>query len=362
MSRADADPHRSQGSRAARRSRRRRAALPEPKIDAQGRAYATGKRKNAVARVWIKPGTGRITVNGRDIAVYFARPVLRMLIEPAVPGGQPHRTSTTCRARSSAAASPARPARCATASAARSPISSRACAPVLKTGGFLTRDSRVVERKKYGKAQGATQLPVLEALDIDCNGTDVGGAPFEAPRSSCTLPDDDTAEGGRTTMASGDNGCGSAFSARAAIPGAELVRLLARHPPVEIRLLTADRQAGKPLAEVFPHLGRSQPAEPGQDRRGRLVRARFRLLRLPHGTTQEVIAKLPRQLKVVDLSADFRLADLASLCAMVRPCASRAGAAEGGGLRPDRDPRDEIAHGPAGAPIPAAIRPRRSCR
>src|SRR5436190_23851659 len=54
--------------------------LPEPKIDAQGRAYATGKRKNAIARVWIKPGTGKITVNGRDWKVYFARPVLRMLM------------------------------------------------------------------------------------------------------------------------------------------------------------------------------------------------------------------------------------------------------------------------------------------
>jgi hypothetical protein len=54
-------------------------AAPQPKIDAQGRAYATGKRKNAVARVWIKPGSGKVTVNGRDIGVYFARPVLRML-------------------------------------------------------------------------------------------------------------------------------------------------------------------------------------------------------------------------------------------------------------------------------------------
>ena len=55
-------------------------ALPEPKIDAQGRAYATGKRKNAIARVWIKPGAGRITVNGREVEKFFARPVLRMII------------------------------------------------------------------------------------------------------------------------------------------------------------------------------------------------------------------------------------------------------------------------------------------
>src|SRR5215472_17430275 len=54
----------------------------KPKLDAQGRAYATGKRKNAVARVWIKPGTGKITVNERDSPIYFARPVLRMLLNP----------------------------------------------------------------------------------------------------------------------------------------------------------------------------------------------------------------------------------------------------------------------------------------
>ena len=63
--------------------------MPEPKIDKQGRAYATGKRKNAVARVWIKPGAGRVTVNGRDIAVYFARPVLRMLLSQPFQAVQP---------------------------------------------------------------------------------------------------------------------------------------------------------------------------------------------------------------------------------------------------------------------------------
>ena len=59
------------------------AALPEPKIDDLGRAYATGKRKNSVARVWIKPGNGKVTVNGRDQEVYFARPVLRLIIAQA---------------------------------------------------------------------------------------------------------------------------------------------------------------------------------------------------------------------------------------------------------------------------------------
>src|SRR5262245_55823464 len=94
--------------------------------------------------------------------------------------------------------------------------------------------------------------------------------------------------------------------------GAELVRLLARHPAAEIRLLTADRQAGRPLAEVFPHLGGlSLPAlvklEAADWDSVDLV-----FCALPHGTTQEVIAALPNGLKVVDLSADFRLADLAA--------------------------------------------------
>jgi N-acetyl-gamma-glutamyl-phosphate reductase len=94
--------------------------------------------------------------------------------------------------------------------------------------------------------------------------------------------------------------------------GAELVRILARHPRVDIRLLTADRQAGKPLAEVFPHLGHL--ALPNlikiEDADWSAVDLVF--CGLPHGTTQEVIAKLPRHLKIVDLSADFRLTDLAS--------------------------------------------------
>ena len=66
----------------------------QPKLDAQGRAYATGKRKNAVARVWVKPGTGKITVNGRDSPIYFARPVLRMLINQPSPSSIASATST----------------------------------------------------------------------------------------------------------------------------------------------------------------------------------------------------------------------------------------------------------------------------
>jgi small subunit ribosomal protein S9 len=124
----------------------------EPKIDAQGRSYATGKRKNAIARVWIKPGVGRITVNGREVEVYFARPVLRMLI------GQPFETASrtdqfdvVCTVTGGGLSGQA--------GAVRHGISKAltyyepGLRPVLKKGGFLTRDSRVVERKKYGKAK-----------------------------------------------------------------------------------------------------------------------------------------------------------------------------------------------------------------
>ena len=122
------------------------------KIDKQGRAYATGKRKNAVARVWIKPGSGKITVNTRAVEVYFARPVLRMLIQQplaiAKRSGQ-YDITVTC----------AGGGLSGQAGAVRHGLSKALTyfepelRPVLKKEGFLTRDSRVVERKKYGKAK-----------------------------------------------------------------------------------------------------------------------------------------------------------------------------------------------------------------
>ncbi|MFO1056978.1 MAG: 30S ribosomal protein S9 [Dongiaceae bacterium] len=128
------------------------AASAEPKLDKQGRAYATGKRKNAVARVWIKPGSGRIMVNGRESAVYFARPVLRMLInQPFGVAGRANQYDVVCTVVGGGLSGQA--------GAVRHGISKAltyyepALRPVLKTGGFLTRDSRVVERKKYGKAK-----------------------------------------------------------------------------------------------------------------------------------------------------------------------------------------------------------------
>jgi small subunit ribosomal protein S9 len=128
-------------------------AVPEdikPEIDALGRAYATGKRKNAVARVWIKPGGGRIDVNGRDSPVYFARPVLRMLIgQPLVATNRLGQFDVWCTVKGGGLSGQA--------GAVRHGISQAltryepGLRPLLKSQGFLTRDSRVVERKKYGK-------------------------------------------------------------------------------------------------------------------------------------------------------------------------------------------------------------------
>ena len=123
-----------------------------PKIDDLGRAYATGKRKNAIARVWIKPGAGRITVNGRDWLTYFARPVLRMIInQPFESAQRKDQYDVNCTVVGGGLSGQA--------GAVRHGIS-RALLnyepdlrPTLKAGGFLTRDSRVVERKKYGKAK-----------------------------------------------------------------------------------------------------------------------------------------------------------------------------------------------------------------
>ena len=126
------------------------AAPREPQIDAQGRAYATGKRKNAVARVWIKPGKGQITINGRDQEVYFARPVLRMMIaQPLEIADRLGQFDVIVTVEGSGLSGQA--------GAVRHGISKAltyfepALRPALKAQGFLTRDPRVVERKKYGK-------------------------------------------------------------------------------------------------------------------------------------------------------------------------------------------------------------------
>ena len=122
----------------------------EPSIDENGRSYATGKRKNAVARVWIKPGLGKITVNGREVERYFARPVLQMLLnqpfDVADRAGQYDVTATVTGGGLSGQAGAVRHG-ISKALTLYEPVLRR----VLKKEGFLTRDSRVVERKKYGR-------------------------------------------------------------------------------------------------------------------------------------------------------------------------------------------------------------------
>jgi small subunit ribosomal protein S9 len=122
------------------------------KLDKQGRAYATGKRKNAVARVWIKPGSGKIVVNTKPVEQFFARPVLRMMIQqPLVTTNRNGQYDVICTVSGGGLSGQAGAVRHGLAKALtnfepdlRSP---------LKKGGFLTRDSRVVERKKYGRAK-----------------------------------------------------------------------------------------------------------------------------------------------------------------------------------------------------------------
>ncbi len=126
------------------------AALPEPSVDAHGRTYATGKRKDAVARVWLMPGTGRITVNRREVERYFARPALRMIInQPFEAAGRSGQYDVLCTVMGGGLSGQAGALRhgISRALSLREPELHK----TLKSGGFMTRDSRVVERKKYGK-------------------------------------------------------------------------------------------------------------------------------------------------------------------------------------------------------------------
>jgi small subunit ribosomal protein S9 len=122
------------------------------KLDAQGRAYSTGKRKNAIARVWVKPGTGKITVNGKALEQYFARPVLQMMVaQPLEVTDRTTQFDVVCTVEGSGLSGQA--------GAIRHGLSHAlthyepGLRPVLKPHGFLTRDARVVERKKYGRAK-----------------------------------------------------------------------------------------------------------------------------------------------------------------------------------------------------------------
>jgi small subunit ribosomal protein S9 len=122
------------------------------KLDKQGRAYATGKRKDAIARVWVKPGSGKIIVNDKEFRAYFARPVLQMILQqPIVASNRNGQYDVIATVQGGGLSGKA--------GAVRHGISKAltyyepGLRSVLKKGGFLTRDSRTVERKKYGKAK-----------------------------------------------------------------------------------------------------------------------------------------------------------------------------------------------------------------
>lgn len=122
----------------------------EPVRDAMGRSYATGKRKNAIARVWLKRGHGKITVNQRDHAAFFARPVLQMIInQPFLLTDRDQQFDVTCTVKGGGLSGQAGAVRHGISKALA--LFDPTTRPVLKREGFLTRDARVVERKKYGK-------------------------------------------------------------------------------------------------------------------------------------------------------------------------------------------------------------------
>ncbi|TXG82117.1 MAG: 30S ribosomal protein S9 [Sphingomonadales bacterium] len=128
------------------------APLREPEIDAHGRSYATGKRKNAIARVWLKPGSGRIVVNGRDQTEYFARPTLRLIInQPFLVADRVDAYDVYATVSGGGLSGQAGAVKHGIAQALQKyePVLRSA----VKSAGFLTRDARVVERKKYGRAK-----------------------------------------------------------------------------------------------------------------------------------------------------------------------------------------------------------------
>jgi len=124
--------------------------LPEKEVDDLGRSYATGKRKDAVARVWLKQGQGKITINGKSSDDYFARPVLRMLInQPLITSERKEEFDVVCSVTGGGLSGQAGAVRHGISKALI--LFEPELKKVLKSGGFLTRDSRVVERKKYGR-------------------------------------------------------------------------------------------------------------------------------------------------------------------------------------------------------------------
>ena len=128
------------------------AAPREPVRDAMGRSYATGKRKDAVARVWIRPGAGRVTVNGKPINDYFARPVLQMILkQPFTVSGTEDQFDVMATVKGGGLSGQAGAVKHGVSKALQ--LYDPGLRPALKAAGFLTRDSRTVERKKYGRAK-----------------------------------------------------------------------------------------------------------------------------------------------------------------------------------------------------------------
>ncbi len=124
----------------------------DPVRDEFGRSYATGKRKDAVARVWIKPGSGKVTVNGKEMAVYFARPVLQMILrQPFQIAGVDGQFDVQATVKGGGLSGQAGAVKHGVSKALQ--LYDPTLRGALKAAGFLTRDSRVVERKKYGKAK-----------------------------------------------------------------------------------------------------------------------------------------------------------------------------------------------------------------
>ena len=124
----------------------------EPVKDELGRSYATGKRKDAVARVWIKPGSGKVTVNGKEMNTYFARPVLQMILaQPFSVAGVSGQFDVVATVKGGGLSGQAGAVKHGVSKALQ--LFDPSLRPALKAAGFLTRDSRVVERKKYGKAK-----------------------------------------------------------------------------------------------------------------------------------------------------------------------------------------------------------------
>ncbi len=128
------------------------APVHEPVRDELGRSYATGKRKDAVARVWIKPGSGKVVVNGKAMDAYFARPVLQMILrQPFTVAGVEGEFDVMATVKGGGLSGQAGAVKHGISKALQ--LYEPALRPALKAAGFLTRDSRVVERKKFGKAK-----------------------------------------------------------------------------------------------------------------------------------------------------------------------------------------------------------------